>query len=156
MRIDLTSTDRQALLEWKRHARHWRERQRAEALLLLNHLGSSHAVAEQLDMSERTVRRCCIRWSQGGVAALAEGTRGGRHPLLGPEQAKWLCEAATREVQTSGQLQAALHAQFPEAPHVCRDTIKKTLRRAGFRYKRTRYGLKKSVTPAPSPPRSSA
>lgn len=156
MRIELTAADRQALLEYKRHASHWRERQRAEALLLLDHLGSSHAVAAQLDMSERTVRRCCERWSQGGVSALTEGQRGGRHPLLGPEQAQWLCEAAAREVQTSGQLQAALHVQFPEAPRVSRDTIKKTLRRAGFRYKRTRYGLKKSVTPAPSPSLSSA
>jgi transposase len=156
MKLELSQADRQALLEVKRHGRQWRERQRAEALLLLDRLGSSHQAAEQLGVSERMIRRCCGRWRQGGVAALAEGHRSGRHRLLGPEQVKWLCEAAAREPQTAGQLQAALKAELPEAAAVSQDTIKRTLRGAGYRYKRTRYGLKKSATRPRLPPQSCA
>jgi transposase len=156
MKLELSQEDRQALLEVKRHGRQWRERERAEALLLLAQVGSSHEVAKQLGTSERTIRRCCGRWHRGGAAALTEGHRSGRHPLLGPEQVTWLCEEAARRPQTAGQLQAALKAEFPRAPAVSQDTIKARLRGAGYRWKRTRYGLKKSAMRPPSPPQSSA
>lgn len=150
MKVDLTETDRRELLALKRHGRTWRERQRAEALLWLDRLGSTHEVAAQLDTSERTVRRCCIRWREDGLSALAEGDHSGRRPLLSPEQVRWLCEEAERLPQTAGQLREALKIRFPGAPVVSQDTVKAALRREGFRYKRTRYGLKKSAQSQPS------
>ncbi|WP_119157781.1 helix-turn-helix domain-containing protein [Caldimonas tepidiphila] len=146
--VELDEQQRLELQRVARHGAHWRERQRAETILLLARGLSTVEVAQRQELNKRTVMTTRRGWLDHGPASLSDLPRSGAPCRLDEAQVQRLLQWARSEPLSSAQLLSRHIEAGGEAVHV--DTIKHALQAAGFVWKRTRHSLCKKETPAPS------
>ena len=139
--LELDDDSRAQLQRIVKRASNWRERERAQTLLLLDAGVFAQKVAQQMGLSARTVRITHTRWRQNGMASLPDLPRSGAPKKLQPEHVERLVQWAMAEPLTSAALLARhLNAGGPKV-HV--NTMAATLKASGLVWKRTRHSLKK-------------
>ena len=133
--------DRLKLQNIAARCENWRERQRANTLIRLDDGLSRQEVANEVGIDVRTVGLTCMHWIAKGVNALKDALRPGAPKKITENQVEKLIEAATLEPLTAREL-LIKHIEGGGTPvHV--NTIKGTLKREKFVWKRTRSSLKK-------------
>ena len=125
----------------------WRERERAQTLLLLDSGLFAQAVAHQLGLNVRTVRTTHIRWRQSAFDSLPDKPRSGAPQKLDSTHMERLVQWAKDEPLTA----PALLARHLDAggPSVHVNTLARQLKASGLVWKRTRHSLKKAATKKP-------
>ena len=132
--LQLDEDSRAALQHIFKRASDWRERERAQTLLLLDSGVFAEDVARQMGLNVRTVR-------------ITDLPRSGAPRKLQPEHVERLVQWAGAEPLTA----AALLARHLDAggPLVHVNTMVATLKASNFVWKRTRHSLKKTATKTP-------
>ena len=131
-----------------KRSENWRERERAQTLLLLGRGVFSEVVAHQLGLNVRTVGTTRTRWLESGRESLGDLPRSGAPRKLTAQHVERLVEWAKAEPLTAPDL-LARHAAHG-GPSVHLNTLVATLKAAGLVWKRTRHSLKKVATSLPS------
>ena len=142
--LQLDDDSRAQLQRIVKRASNWRERERAQTLLLLDSGVFAQDVAAQMSLNVRTVRITHTHWLQAGMAALSDMPRCGAPKKLQSEHIERLVQWAGAEPLTA----AALLARHLDAggPRVHVNTMVATLKGSDFVWKRTRHSLKKAAT----------
>jgi transposase len=139
--VKLSSSDLNRLQHISARSANWRERQRAETLILLDEGLSTKEVAERVGIHVRTVSYTRSDWHERGFESLIDRPRTGAPKKLSPKELEKIQEAAAQEPLTANAL-LAKHLDAGGTPvHV--NTLKGALKRAEFVWKRTRHSLKK-------------
>ena len=120
----------------------WRERQRAQTLLLLGEGMLSKNVAHQFGIHARTVGTTRSEWLASGMASLADRPRSGAPRKLKPEHVQRLLAWATAQPLTAPALLAYHKEQGGPCVHL--NTLRNVLRLVNLVWKRTRHSLKNS------------
>ena len=144
--LHLDDEDRWRLERVVKRGENWRERQRAETLLL----GSgefAEDVAAELGIHVRTVGTTRSRWQAEGMASLGDRPRSGAPRKLTPEQVQRLADWARSQPLTAPSLLARHQEHGGQPVHV--NTLVASLKASGFVWKRTRHSLKKVATRLP-------
>lgn len=118
----------------------WRERQRANTLILLGNGRSLKEVAIAVGINIRTVGLTRMDWLRRGFDSLKDAVRCGAPRKITLDELIRLKDAATKEPLTSTALLAKHIEGGGQSVHV--NTIKRALKRANFVWKRTRSSLK--------------
>ncbi|QZD33800.1 hypothetical protein ABEKA_1838 [Acinetobacter lwoffii] len=141
--VPLSLEQRERLIFLVKHAKHWRERQRAQTILWLS---EGKSVAEVATLQERipeTIRLQRRRWELYEFESIKEGHRSGRpNTLISDYQAKILDWVNTSPLNAE-QIRVKLHEEYEVSVSV--ETIRKFLRDSGMVFKRTRHSLKKEI-----------
>jgi transposase len=166
MGVVLTAAESSALAAaeaGERRVRHWR---RYRALRLLASGQSPAAVAAAVGCGERSVYYWVTAWRRKGLAGLIEVPHGGRGRTLdaraeGLLAALLAADPQTRGYHATGWTVPALRTELALAGYsVGERTIRRTLHRLGWRWKRPKYVLgrpdpayaeKKPPSPSGSP-----
>jgi transposase len=119
---------------------HARTRRRAQGVRMLGQGQTLQQVADEFEVHINSVAHWKQCWLRLGLVGLYEGHHSGRPPSLSPKDETALRKIAEQEGGASRSLSKRLHA-FLRWP-VSLDTIKRSLRRMGLRYKRCRLSLK--------------
>jgi transposase len=147
MDVSLSATEQAALAAaaaGERRVRHWR---RYRAILLLAEGRAARAVAAALGCSENSVSNWSRAWKHAGPAGLAEPPHGGRVRALGTPAEAHLSRLLAADPQTSGHHAAGwtvplLRTELASAGSpVSEHTVRRTLHRLGWRWKRPTYLL---------------
>ena len=147
MGLILTTGERAALAAAEaseRRVRHWR---RYRALRLLAEGQRPAAVTAAVGCSERSLWYWVSAWRRGGVAGLVEPPHGGRARALDGRAAAllgaWLAgDPQARGYHATGWTVPALRAELAGAGYAVGErTIRRTLHRLGWRWKRPKYVL---------------
>jgi transposase len=146
--LQLAEVDRWRLNRVVERGENWRERQRAQTLLLLGDGEFAENVAAKLGIHVRTVGTTRSQWLAEGMASLADRPRRGAPRKLSPEQVQRLADWARSEPLTATSLLARHQEHGGEAVHV--NTLVASLKASGLVWKRTRHSLKKVATRPPS------
>lgn len=157
--VVLAASEKQELERIVQRGTDWRERQRAQIVLLLATGMTVVGVARQLGSTDTTVTRCRDVWLRASFVGLKDAPRSGAPRQLSPDLTAKLCAWAIESAHTAVELCVKLLAecQVTASPWVVRNALKLH----GFVWKRTRHSLKKSVTKQafvphrPKSPRSS-
>ena len=139
--LELDEVSRQRLERVVRRGCNWRERERAQTLLLLAQGLSRREVAQELELHVRTVGTTRSGWLASGLDALGDLPRSGAPRKLGPQHVERIVEWAVAEPLTAAGLMA--RHQDAGGPQVHLNTLVGTLKQAGLVWKRARYSLKK-------------
>ncbi len=86
--LQFTVAERQTLQQAAQHARSYRFRQRAEALLAQSRGLSVAQLAQHYARDRDTISRWIHAWEDHGLAGLFEPRRSGRPPKLAPDAKK--------------------------------------------------------------------
>jgi len=140
--LELSDEERSRLNEIVKKGSDWRERERAQTILLLADGLSGVAVAAQQDVIPEAVYERRQRWLTRGFAGLPDGARCGAPPKLTGEHVLQVKAWAEAEALTAPVLLARLKEQFGVVVH--RNTLIAVLKKAGYVWKRTRHSLKKT------------
>lgn len=136
-------------LEWMvKRGENWRERERAQTLLLLDRGVFAQEVAQQLGVNVRTVGTTRNRWLESGRESLGDLPRSGAPRKLTTQHVERLVEWAKAEPLSAPAL-LARHAAHG-GPSVHLNTLVTALKASGLVWKRTRHSLKKVATSLPS------
>ncbi len=139
--VPLSLEQRERLIFLAKHAKHWRERQRAQTILWLS---EGKSVAEVATLQERipeTIRLQRRRCELYEFESIKEGHRSGRpNTLISDYQAKILDWVNTSPLNAE-QIRVKLHEEYEVSVSV--ETIRKFLRDSDMVFKRTRHSLKK-------------
>jgi transposase len=133
----------EAAVAGERQVRVWR---RYRAILLLPELGPEQ-VAMVLGCSRSSVYGWAQRWRTAGVAGLQEPSRSGRPPRLAGDGVAAVEMLLTADPQAHGQHATGwtvplLREQLAQAGYaVSERTVRRTLHRLGWRWKRPKYVL---------------
>ena len=119
----------------------WRERQRAETLLLLDKGKSTSETADAIGIHARTVRLTLKDWQARGYSSLVDAPRSGAPRKISVEQLAKIVDMASAEPLTAKALLAKHMEDGGTMIHV--NTLRVALKDAGFLWKRTRHSLKK-------------
>ena len=138
--LRLSDVDRCRLQRIVDRGWNWRERQRAQTLLLLDKGDSWTTVADKLGIHFRTVGTTRNQWLAEGMASLADRPRSGAPRKLTPEQVQRVAEWARAEPMTAPQLLARLKEEGGPSVHI--NTLVASLKASGLVWKRTRHSLK--------------
>jgi transposase len=147
MPVTLSPTDRAALeaaAAAEPRVRRWK---RYQAILLRAEGQTVTAVAAALRCSVASVYAWTAAWRQAGVAGLAEGAHGGGKAKLGAGgeavlTARLAEDPQARGYQATGWTVPLLRTELAQAGYVVGErTIRRTLHRRGYRWKRPRYVL---------------
>ena len=146
--LELDELSRQRLDRVVRRGCNWRERERAQTLLLLAQGKSRQEVAEEMELHVRTVGSTRSAWLASGLHSLGDLPRSGAPRKLGGQHVERIVEWAMAEPLTA----AGLMARHNDAggPQVHLNTLVGTLKEAGLVWKRARYSLKKVAMRPPS------
>ena len=146
--LELDEGSRKRLEGVVRRGQNWRERERAQTLLLMAEGLSRSQVAHELGLHVRTVGSTRRAWLASGLDALGDLPRSGAPRKLGVRHVERIVEWAVAEPLTA----AGLMARHNDAggPQVHINTLVGTLKEAGLVWKRARYSLKKVATRPPS------
>lgn len=147
MQIELTATDWEALDQaqrTERRVRHWR---RYQAIRLLAHGEPPDAVATAVGCRLSSVYNWIAAWKRRGSAGLAEARHGGRHQQLDATGIGQLEALLATDPHQLGERATnwtvpllVTHLQRAGAA-VSEHTLRRTLHRLGWRWKRPRYEL---------------
>jgi transposase len=142
--LTLDEESRRRLKRIVERGTNWRERQRAQTLLLLGEGTFSEVVAQKLGIHVRTVGTTRSQWLERGWQSLADRPRSGAPRKLAPDHVQRLAEWATAEPLTAVALLARHKEQGGRAVHL--NTLVTALKASGLVWKRTRHSLKKVET----------
>ena len=141
--VVLAASEKQELERIVQRGADWRERQRAQIVLLLATGMTIVGVARQLGSTDTTVTRCRDVWLRASFAGLKDAPRSGAPRQLSSDLTAKLRAWAIESAHTAVELCAKRLAecQVKVSPWVVRNALKLH----GFVWKRTRHNLKKSV-----------
>jgi transposase len=139
--LNLRPDDRVALEEIIKKGSDWRQRERAQTLILLDDELPTAEVARLVDIHRRTVGTTRRDWFMNGLKSLVDAPRCGAPRKLSPQQIDKIVVAASSEPLTAKELLARHVADGGAAVHL--NTIKARLKATGLVWKRTRHSLKK-------------
>lgn len=149
--IGLTEAEKKTLQELSRRHRHEDFRLRGLGILLLGSGRPVLEVAQELEVSCKTIYNWSHAWREQGLCGLLIGHKGGRPRALSEAMIATAVQAASAESMTLKQIALRIEADHG-TPLPCRlETLSVALRREGFSYKRGRYSLKKSEIRRSSP-----
>jgi transposase len=139
--LELAPEDRERLQWIVLRGENWRERERAQTLILLDDGLSLSQAAEKVGIHVRTAGFTRLDWMDRRFESLIDKPRSGAPQKISPEQLSKVIEAARSEPLTA----KALLAKHVEAGGtlVHLNTLTGALKAAGFVWKRTRHSLKK-------------
>ena len=141
--LQLDEDSRSQLQRIVKRSSDWRERERAQTLLLLDSGLFAQAVADQLGLKVRTVRTTHIRWRQNALASLPDKPRSGAPQKLDSGHVQRLVQWAKDEPLTATALLARHLDNGGPSVHV--NTLVSKLKASGLVWKRTRHSLKKAA-----------
>ena len=129
----------------EKHVRNWR---RIRAIELLAEGRRPEAVAEALGCARSSVYAWARAWRERGLSGLGEGSRPGRRRSL-EGRAELLLEELLKEgdpqsrgYRSSGWTIPLLKSELAKSGYVVSErTVRRTLKRLGFRWKRPKYVL---------------
>ncbi|WP_024297126.1 helix-turn-helix domain-containing protein [Methylomicrobium lacus] len=148
VRVELTDTDRELLEIIVKKGSDWRERERAQAILLLAEGHTTFEVAEKQGVLPETIRERRSKWFKAGFASLPDQARSGAPSKLSDEHRARLKAWVEAEPLTCRVLVDRLETEC--GIRLSANTLRNELKRMGYVWKRTRYSLKKSATPSAS------
>ena len=147
MVLDLTREQRAELEDAAAHARQTRSWKRYQALLLLADGQTITQVSTALRCGQSTIYRWVALWREQGVKSLAEGPHSGRAHRLDAAAARLLQALLGSDPQTHGHHATGwtvplLLGEMASAGWVVHGhTLRRTLKRLGYRWKRPQYVL---------------
>ena len=142
--IELEDSERECLIGIIKKGTDWRERDRAETILLLAAGESVQAVAEKQGLCREAVRIRRRKWLKSGLASLPDRPRSGAPSKLTDMQRQQLGQWVESEALSSRELLTRLEREYQVV--IGRTTLRVELKRLGYVWKRTRYSLKKNET----------
>ena len=142
--IALADSERDCLKAIVKKGQDWRERDRAETILLLAAGCSVQSVAERQGLCREAVRIRRRKWLKSGLASLPDRPRCGAPSKLTDEQRQQLRQWVETEALSSRELLTRLEREYQVV--VGRTTLRTELKRLGYVWKRTRYSVKKNGT----------
>lgn len=142
--IALEDSERECLRAIIKKGADWRERDRAETILLLAAGHSVQSVAEEQGLCREAVRVRRRKWLKFGLASLPDRPRSGAPSKLTDEQRRQLGLWVESEALSSRALLTRLEREYRVV--IGRTTLRMELQRLGYVWKRTRYSLKKNGT----------
>lgn len=113
-------------------------RQRAHAILLSAKGYKINRLADIFDVDRDTITNWLNRWDEGGLRALENKPRPGRPSEINPDQEPTVLKAVKAHPQQLKAVMAPLSSHLS----VSLDTIKRLLKRTGYRWRRVRRSLK--------------
>ena len=122
--------------------RDWRERERAQSILLLGSGFAVKEVAKQQSVRLYTIYERRQRWLGAGFASLPDQARCGAPQKLTDEHLALVKRWASEEALTTPELLVKLKETCGVAVH--RNTLSLALKKMKFVWKRTRHSLKKT------------
>jgi transposase len=147
MEINLSTAAREALERAAAGAKRTRQWRRYQAVLLLAQGQEVAAVAHALGASVSGVYQWAARFRQAGLAGLAEGAHRGRVRRFDATGEAWLdgtlaSDPHGRGYQVAGWTVPLLLREAAQAGYaVSEQTLRRTIRRLGWRWKRPKYVL---------------
>ena len=147
MALDLTREQRRDLEDAATHARQTRTWKRYRALLLLGDGLTFRQVAQTLDCAESSIYSWVAHWREAGIARLADGPHAGRMRRLDAVADQHLQVLLERDPQSHGYAATGwtvplLRRELAKQDWVVADrTLRRTLKRLGYRWKRPQYVL---------------
>jgi transposase len=143
--VELKEEDRVWLeQQWKHDPSH-ATRSRAHAILLNSQHYCMAQISRILNVSYDTVENWLTRWDDHGRDGLADGLRSGRTPKLDNQDRNVLREIVEQHPQEPSVMLKQLHERTNKT--VSRGTLRRTLRKLGYRWKRLRRSLRKRRDP---------
>jgi transposase len=142
--LGLEPSEEAALREIIKKGTDWRERDRAETILLLAAGMSVQDIAKQQGWCIESVRIRRRKWLKFGFASLSDQPRSGAPSKLNDEHRRRLAEWVEAEPLSARELITRLERDYQVT--VGSTTLRTELSRLGYVWKRTRYSLKKSAT----------
>ncbi len=142
VRVELTEIEREQLQNLIKKGSDWRERERAETILLLANGHSTFELAEKYGVLAETIRERRRKWFKIGFASFPDQPRSGAPNKLTDEHRLRLREWVDAEPLTCRVLVNRLKTDC--AVVISAGTLRNELKRLGYVWKRTRYSLKKS------------
>ncbi|MCL7420129.1 MAG: helix-turn-helix domain-containing protein [Methylobacter sp.] len=139
--IDLLETDREQLQRLIKKGGDWRERNRAETILMLADGYTVKETAEKQRLTREAIRERRRKWLKTGFASLPDKPRSGAPIKLTDEHRNQLRSWIEAEPLTARALLNRLEKTF--SVQVGNTTLRTELKRLGYVWKRTRYSLKK-------------
>lgn len=139
--LSLAAEDREALEQVISRGDNWRQRERAQTLILLDDGLTTDEVAAVVKVHARTVGSTRIAWLVDGINSLTDLARSGAPRKLSPEALERLVAMAAEEPLTAKALLARHTENGGTLVHV--STLTLALKSAGLVWKRTRHSLKK-------------
>lgn len=140
-RSKLSAEERRTLREMGIYHPHAGTRRRAQGVLRLDQGLTLQQVANEFGVHLNSVENWWRCWNRDGLAGLYEGRHSGRPAKLTHEHQQTLRRLARDEGGTSKGLLCRWHEQG-ERPRISRSSLRRYLKRMGFRYKRYRLSLK--------------
>jgi transposase len=146
LKVELTEAEKRTLQQLSRKHSFQDFRLRGLGLLLLSDGRRISDIAEELEVSAKSIYNWTHAWEDKGLCGLLVGHKGGRPRALSDAMIATAVEAARAESMTLKQIAQQIEAVH-NVPLPCGlDTLSVALKRAGFSYKRGRYSLKKTET----------
>lgn len=139
--LSLSADDRRLLERVVSRGGNWRQRERAQTLILLDDGLTLNDVAAIVKVHVRTVGSTRTAWLTDGVNSLADSARSGAPRKLESEELRRLVVLAGEEPLTAKALLARHTEGGGTLVHV--STLTLALKSAGLVWKRTRHSLKK-------------
>ena len=148
VKFSLSAQARKGLERIVKRGQNWRERERAQTLLLLDEGLFPEEVAAKLGLHVRTVGTTRNRWMETAWESLADLPRSGAPRKLAPEQVERIAGWARDKPLSAPELLAKHKEHGGVAVHP--STLQAALKASGLVWKRTRHSLKKDATRLPS------
>ena len=146
LKVELTQAEKRTLQQLSRKHFYQDFRTRGLGLLLLGDGRRPCDIAEELEVSARSLYNWAHAWQDKGLCGLLVGHKGGRPRALSDAMIATAVAAARSQSMTLKQIAQYIKAVHGE-PLPCRlETLSVALKHAGFSYKRGRYSLKKNET----------
>ncbi|MCQ8106472.1 helix-turn-helix domain-containing protein [Methylomonas sp. SURF-2] len=123
----------------------WRERERAQTILMLSESQTVVAVAEHQGVQPEAIRERRRKWWKNGLASLPDQPRSGAPSKLTDAHRSQLKEWIDAEPLNCRALVSRLTTECGVT--ISAGTLRNELKRMGYVWKRTRYSLKKSAIP---------
>lgn len=141
-RVDLTEEEKGQLEQRIKKGKDWRERERAETILLLSAGLSVMEVAQRQGVIAETIRERRRRWYKKGRLSLVDERRSGAPSKLTEAHRACLKSWMDKEALGSRELLSRLKKEHDVSVSV--STLRNEVKRLGYVWKRTRYHLKKT------------
>jgi len=139
--IQLLETDRKLLQHILKKGADWRERERAETILMLAEGRTVKETAEKQGLTREAIRERRRKWLKAGFESLPDKPRSGAPNKLGDEHRYQLKCWVEAEPLTARMLLNRLESTY--GVQIGNTTLRTELKRLGYVWKRTRYSLKK-------------
>jgi len=143
--VELSEAEREQLQTIIKKGSDWRERERAQTILMLSEGQAVFAVAEQQNVKPETIRERRRKWWKKGLNSLPDQPRSGAPSKLTDTHRSQLKDWMDAEPLTCRALVGRLMAECGVS--ISAGTLRNELTRMGYVWKRTRYSLKKSAIP---------